>query len=43
MILTFQAHRWIEQLFIAEDYITSNFERNSDREGLSNPQLLPTV
>lgn len=43
MILTFQAHRCIEQLFIAKDYIASYFERNVDREGLINPQLLPTV
>lgn len=43
MILTFQADRCTEQLFIAKDYITSNFKRNVDREGLSNPLLLPTV
>lgn len=33
MLLTFQAHRCIQQLSVAKNYITSNFDRNFDTEG----------
>jgi len=36
MIRPFQAHRCTEQLFVAKNYITGNFDRNFDREGPHN-------